>query len=497
MTVSLRSLAKLLAPIVFGLITYVLPWLIWGAPSPEGLSPKAWLYFSIFFGLAVGLVLEPIPPAFLGLIAVVLSVLFKVGPAGSGQMDKVVSSAAAINWGISGFSNAVVWLIFAAFTIGIGFSKTGLGRRIALWIVSKLGKSTLGLGYSIAIVDGILAPFIPSNAARSGGTVYPIVTNIAPMFDSLPDKNPRRIGAYLIWVGLASSCVTSSIFLTGQAPNPLALTLISKSGVAVPDWFGWFLANLPIGILLFILTPLMAFWFYPPEIKGSQEIAQWARGEYEKLGSMSKEQIYMVIIALLGLTLWIGSSAFKINATTTALLMIVLMVATRVIEWKDFLHNTTAWNTLVWFATLVAMADGLKNVGFLSWLATSFGNTLSGMSSTMAVLVLLVLFCLLRYFFASGTAYVTATMVIFVTIAQAIPGIDIAKTMLLLCLPMGFMGVITPYGTGCSPLFFGSRYIPGPRFFLLGAIFGAIYLAAYMLIGIPWLNFIYPHITMG
>ena len=115
----------------------------------------------------------------------------------------------------------------------------------------------------------------------------------------------------------------------------------------------------------------------------------------------------------------------------------------------------------------------------------------------MAVLVLLVLFCLLRYFFASGTAYVTATMVIFVTIAQAIPGIDIAKTMLLLCLPMGFMGVITPYGTGCSPLFFGSRYIPGPRFFLLGAIFGAIYLAAYMLIGIPWLNFIYPHITMG
>lgn len=203
------------------------------------------------------------------------------------------------------------------------------------------------MGYSIAIVDGILAPFIPSNAALSGGTVYPIVTNIAPMFDSLPDKNPRRIGAYLIWVGLASSCVTSSIFLTGQAPNPLALTLISKSGVAVPDWFGWFLANLPIGILLFILTPLLAFWFYPPEIKGSQEIAQWARGEYEKLGSMSKEQIYMVIIALLGLTLWIGSSAFKINATTTALLMIVLMVATRVIEWKDFLHNTTAWNTLV------------------------------------------------------------------------------------------------------------------------------------------------------
>lgn len=51
MTTSPRTLAKLLAPVAFGLITYLLPWLIWGAASPEGLSPKAWLYFSIFLVL--------------------------------------------------------------------------------------------------------------------------------------------------------------------------------------------------------------------------------------------------------------------------------------------------------------------------------------------------------------------------------------------------------------------------------------------------------------
>jgi citrate:succinate antiporter/L-tartrate/succinate antiporter len=82
-------------------------------------------------------------------------------------------------------------------------------------------------------------------------------------------------------------------------------------------------------------------------------------------------------------------------------------------------------------------------------------------------------------------------------LAQALPGTNPAEVMLILCLPMGFMGVITPYGTGCSPLFFGSRYVPGPRFFMLGALFAAVYLTVFILVGIPWVRFILPYISMA
>lgn len=116
-----------------------------------------------------------------------------------------------------------------------------------------LGKTTLGLGYAIAIADGILAPFIPSNSARSGGMLYhivnsipqvlvpqcnvvsgmlyPIVNSIPPMVGSYPDKESRKIGGYLIWVSLAATCVTSSMFFTGLAPNLLAMETAVKSGV--------------------------------------------------------------------------------------------------------------------------------------------------------------------------------------------------------------------------------------------------------------------------
>ncbi|MGX3098934.1 DASS family sodium-coupled anion symporter [Helicobacter sp. 23-1046] len=493
--------AKLFAPVVFGLIVFILPKL-WGVDAPQGCTHNAWIYFSVFMGLILGLILEPIPPAFIGVIAIVIAVVLRLGPKGSGEIEAKIKAADALNWGISGFSNAVVWLIFAAFTIGLGFSKTGLGERLALYLVSKLGRSTLGLGYAIALVDLILAPFIPSNAARSGGSVYPVVTSIAPMFDSHPDKNPRKIGAYLIWVGLASACVSSSIFLTGQAPNPLALTQIDKGGAQVVDWVSWFLAFLPVGIILFLITPILAYVIYPPEVKGSKEVVDWAKQKYDALGKITRPQIFMIVIALIGLVLWVGGSFFpksalyNLNATTTALLMIVLMVAAKCISWQDFLGNKPAWNTLVWFATLVAMAGGLNNVGFIAWLANLFDGKFDGVEPIVAIIALILAFSWLRYFFASGTAYVTAVMLIFVTLVQSIPGLDVNKTLLLLILPMGFMGIITPYGTGCSPLWFGSHYIKGPTFFLLGGIFAAIYMVIYLLVGIPWIDFIMPHLSL-
>lgn len=479
---------KLFIPFVVGLIVYFIP-------IPEGLNANAWLYFSIFIGLIIGLILEPISPALIGVIAVTLAVLFKVGPVGSNNIETIIKDSVAIKWGLSGFSDSVVWLIFAAFTIGLGFSKTGLGERLALYLVSKLGKSTLGLGYAIAIVDLVLAPFIPSNAARSGGTVYPIVSNISPMFESYADKNPRKIGAYLVWMGLASSCLTSSIFLTGQAPNPLALSLISKNGVMVVDWLSWFLAFLPVGLILFVITPILGYFIYPPEVKGSKEIAIWANEKYQALGKMPTSQIFMLIIALIGLVLWVGSGFFKINATTTALIMIILMIACKIITWQDFLGNKPAWNTLVWFATLVTMAGGLKNVGFLDYLANSLGHKLSGFEPFIATVLLLMLFSWLRYFFASGTAYVTAIIAVFVSLASSIKGANPAEVMLILTLPMGFMGIITPYGTGSSPLWFGSNYIKGPQFFLLGGIFALIYMVIYFLVEIPWIKFIMPYLS--
>ena len=152
-----------------------------------------------------------------------------------------------MNWALSGFANSTVWLIFAAFIFSLGYEKTGLGKRISLLLVAWLGGRTLSLGYAVAFADAILAPFTPSNTARSGGTVFPVIKQMPALYDSLPnDPSSRRIGGYLMWTALATTCVTSSMFLTGVAPNLLALELIRKHA-ARPDHLGRLVLGLPAG----------------------------------------------------------------------------------------------------------------------------------------------------------------------------------------------------------------------------------------------------------
>ncbi|MDR1615039.1 MAG: anion permease [Campylobacteraceae bacterium] len=479
----MKSYVKLLIPILIGIAVFLFP-------TPEGVNPNTWLYFSIFAGVIVGLILEPIPAALIGFIGITVAVLCGVGPAGTGV--KSASADVMIKWALTGFSNKTVWLIFAAFMIGIGYQNSGLGKRIALLLVKKLGKSTIGLGYAISITDGILAPFIPSNAARSGGTLYPIITSIPPMFGSYPDKDSRKIGAYLAWCALAATCVSSSIFLTGQAPNPLALQVAAESGVNVVDWGGWLIAFLPVSIILFIATPLLAYFIYPPEIKGSTHVVEWAAKETEKIGKISLKEIFMISISICALVLWIGSGFFGVDATTTAIMVIIAMLACKIISWNDFLGNKPAWNVLVWFGTLVTLAGGLKNVGFLDWVAQITGGYLNDFSPLSAMIGLVLIFYFIHYFFASGTAHVTALLAVFITMASTIPGVDVQLVTLLMVLPMGLMGVLTPYGTGHSPVWFASGYVKTADFWRLGCIFGVFYIAVYLLVGIPWItNFAY------
>lgn len=65
------------------------------------------------------------------------------------------------------------WLIAIAFWLSGGFIKSGLGNRIAYGIVALFGKTTLGLTYSLVFAEALLAPAIPSVAARAGCSPAP------------------------------------------------------------------------------------------------------------------------------------------------------------------------------------------------------------------------------------------------------------------------------------------------------------------------------------
>ena len=466
---------KSILPLLLGII-------IASLPVPQGLTLTAWYYFAIFSAVILALILEPIPAAAIGFIGVFLVAV--LGLAGAKPAD-------SIRWALSGFSNTTVWLIFGAFMFALGYEKTGLGRRIALVLVEFLGKSTLGLGYAIAFSDLIIAPFTPSNTARSAGTIFPVIRNIPGLYGSAPGETTRKIGAYIMWTAFATTCVTSSMFITSLAPNLLALELVNKTAKISISWTEWFIGFLPVGVILFSVLPYLIYKIYPPEIKSSVEVQSWASQELVKMGKFTRKELVMALLAILALTLWIFGGSIM-DATTVAGVVISLMVITGIVAWDDILSNKAAWNVLVWFATLVAMADGLNKVGFVTWFAKSASALLTGMSPIVIMVSLVAIFFAVHYMFASITAHVTAVLPVMLAAGALVPGIPVKVFALLLCYSLGIMGVISPYATGPGPVYFGSGYVNRKDFWTLGLIFGLIFLAVLLAVGTPYLLSIYP-----
>ncbi len=466
---SLRTALCWVAPIALGVIIRVLP-------APAGLTPTAWHYFALFAAVIAALITEPLPGAAVGLIGVSIATAF---------MFIGKTPAEAVKWALSGFSNDTVWLIFAATVFAIGYEATGLGRRIALLLVKWLGQRTLGLGYAVALSDLILAPFMPSNTARSGGTIYPVVKNIPPLYGSFPDQNPRKIGSYLMWTGFAITNVTSAMFLTALAPNLLATDIARKVAHVDISWMEWMKGFLPVGILLFAATPLLCYFLYPPEIKRGGEVIPWAKTELNTLGRISRREVTMAVLALLALVGWIKGGPW-IAPVTVALGVIALMILTRVITWNDIASNKQAWGVLVWFATLVAMADGLTTVGFLKWFADRTTARLSSVPQLVLIIGLVAVFFYIHYLFASSTAHTAAVLPVFLAAVLTIKGLPVRAVTMMLVYSLGLLGVISPYATGPAPIWYGSGYIPTKDFWRMGFIMGFIYLAVLLAVGLPY-----------
>lgn len=473
---------KLLVPLGVWLVLYVLP-------VPAGLNGNQWHYFAVFAAVIAGLIFEVMPVGAVGLIGLTVA----------GIMGYVESDPnKSLRWMLSGFSESTVWLIVGAFVFSIGYRKSGLGRRIALLLVRGLGHNTLGLGYAVAFSDLILAPATPSNTARSGGTIFPIISNIPKLYGSEPGPTAGKIGTYVMWTAFAATAVTSSLFLTALAPNAAALSIAKKIVNVDLNWAQWFVGFAPLGVPLILLVPLLSYIVCRPEVKQSPEISAWAANELKAGGPMSRNEWIMAGLVVMAMFLWItGSSADIrlpvlgsnfINATTVVFLVISLMLVTGVVEFGDIIAEKAAWEVFFYFTSLLTLASGLNEIGFIKWVAAEYAKPLATLSPTMAMVLLVAMFFWIHYFFSSITSHAATVLPVVLAVGSGIPGMPV-QTLTLLCVySLGLMGVISPYATGPAPMYFGSGYIGKGEFWKFGLIFGLIYFAGLIAIVLPWLQ---------
>ncbi|CAE6962914.1 DIT2-1 [Symbiodinium natans] len=436
-----------------------------------GVSEQGHSVFALF---VAGIVTQPLPSAGVAFCALAV-----------GLMTKTLTFAE----GVAAFTDEVLWLVLLSFFFTKGFAKTGLGDRIALSIVRLMGRTTLGLAYGLNLAEGVLAAGMPASAARAAGVFYPLADSVAKACGSDPAKNQAKAtGGFLVQSAFQATGNSSSLWLYGAAQNLLTLRLAAQLGYVVESPFtSWLKASCVPALTAMALTPLVAFWALPPEVKETPDAPKEAERKLKQMGPFSMKEAILAGVVMGMIVLWAGSSAFGIPAVHTAVLGLAVLLVSGVLTWDDCAGEKAAWTTVTWFAILVSMSAMLNKLGIVRWLAASIAAKISavGLSGCPAFLVLLVVYVLSHYFFPSQVAHLSALYLPFIAM-MVDTGTPPMVAVFSLAFASNIFASLTPYASAQAPVFFGGNYVTLKDWYRLGLIFILFNMIVWVGVGSVW-----------
>ena len=452
------------------LAVLALAMIIWIIPPPEGLTVPAWRLFAVFIAAIVSVILGALPILTASVLAVAATVL-------TGLLTPTQAYA--------GFANSTILLIVVAFLVARAVVKCGLGTRLGHLVVSWFGRSTLGLSYSIFLVDAVIAPAFPSNTARAG-VLYPLVVGLGEAGGATPgNANRRRLGGFLMFSGMVSISLSSTLWFTAMAGNPLGAALAKNAGVDIT--FGsWLIAASVPTIAAMLILPWLLQRMIRPEVSATPDAPAVASRALAALGPLSRAERIVAITFIAMVVLWGLAGFIGLDSTAIAFLGLGVLLAAGVMTTGDIAKEGDVLATFIWFAVLYTLSGQLNEMGFMGFLGQRIAGALGGYAAVSVYLILILAYVVLHYLFVSLTAHMLALFAVFLDVGVQL-GVPAAPLALMLLFATNFFSPLAPQGASSNLLFVGSGYLSQSELYRLGALTTGISLVIYLVLGTPWL----------
>ena len=461
---------KRLVPLAKGAVPFAIALGIWFTPIPAGLTAPAWHLFAVFTAAIASVLVGAFPLLTSTTLAVAAVIL-----------TGTISPAQAF----SGFANSSVLLVIVAFLVAQAVVKSGLGRRISLFMVSRFGGSARGLAYSIVLTDAVIAPAFPSNTARAG-VLYPVVLAVAEGANSRPgDPEGRRLGAYLMFCGMASLAVSSALWMTATSANPIGVQIVRGAGLDIG--FGtWLLTASVPALVAILLLPLLMAKLFPPGVRDTPDAPAAARTGLASMGALSREEWITAAAFVLMVTGWILADTLKLNVTSIAFAGLGVLLMTSVLTVDDIAKQGDTLNTFLWLAVLFALSGQLNELGFMSYAGQRLAAELGGLSWPVTYVALVALYVAIHYMFVSQSSQVLALLGVFLEVGVR-GGVPLPLMAYALLFASSYFSVITPQGGSQNVIFVSGGYLTQPELYKLGLIVTLCFFAIFMVIGTAWI----------
>jgi solute carrier family 13 (sodium-dependent dicarboxylate transporter), member 2/3/5 len=463
-------------------------------PTPEGLSIAGQRMLAVLAFAVIVWMTEALDYA---VSAVVIAALmaFMLGLSPNPANPKVLlGTSAGLGLAFSGFANTALVLVASALFLAAAMTATGLDKRIALTILSRVGGEVHHVVVGAILVGFVMAFLVPSTTARVACLV-PITLGIIAAFG----VNKRGTFAGMLMI---TTVQTASIWNVGiktaAAQNMVAVGFIEKTLQRSITWLEWFIAAAPFGILMSIALYFVMTRMMRPEVTDIPGGHEQIRRSLAELGPMKTSEKKLLAISLTLLLFWATEGVlhnFDTSTTTITAVALMFLPGIGIMTWKDA-QPRIPWGTIVLFGIGISVGTELLQTKGASWLA-DLAVVQFGLKNATALFVLVVLtlfLTLIHLGFASATALASAMIPIVIAVLHGIatPGINVIGMTMLLQFVVSF-GFILVVNAPQNMLAYGTETFEARDFVRTGLVLTVIALALVMLLGSTywhWLGYV-------
>jgi len=463
-------------------------------PTPAGL-PIAGQRMLAVFGFAVVIWMTEALDYAISAVVIAALMAFLLGTSPNiANPNALIGTVQGLTTAMSGFGNTALTLVAAALFLAAAMTITGLDRRIALVILSRVGARTNRIVIGSIVVATVLAFLVPSATARAAA-VIPIMMGVILAFGV--EKKSRFAGLLMITTVQAVSIWNVGI-KTAAAQNMVAVGFIQKTLGQDVTWLNWLIAAAPFSIVMSIGLYYIMMTMMPPEEKemaGGQAAVQKALSE---LGPMTGKEKRLLAISLLLLALWATEGVlhpFDSSTTTTAAVAILFLPFVGVMDWKKA-NALIPWGTIVLFGVGISLGTALLQTQAAQWLANLIVQWFGlNQLSIMAILAIMAGFLVVIHLgFASATALASSMIPIVIAVMQKVqtPGLSVIGMTLVLQFVVSF-GFILPVNSPQGMVAYGTETFAVRDFIRTGIVITALAYLLTLLFGATywhWLGYV-------
>lgn len=454
-------------------------------PTPQGLPYAGQIMLGLLLFSVILWMTEAVDYAISAvLIAALMAFLLGMAP-NVAKPQEMLGTSAALGLALGGFANTALALVAAATFLSAGTTVTGLDRRLALFVLSKVGAKAHRVVIGAILVGIVLAFLTPSTTARVA-CIVPIIMGIILAFGV--DKRSRFAGLLMITTAQAASIWNVGI-KTAAAQNMVAIGFMEKTLKGTVTYPEWLVAAAPWAILMSVALYFVMIKLMPPEMEevpaGGGEAIRKALSE---LGPIKASEWRLLAISAALLVLWSTEKIlhpFDTSTTTVAAIGIMFLPYVGVMGWKQA-QPCIPWGTIVLFGIGISLGTALLQTKAAAWLANLIVQNLGLQdASAFTILALLSIFLVVLHLgFASATALASAMIPIVIAVLQSVhtPGINLIGMTMLLQFVVSF-GFILPVNAPQNMVAYGTETFSAKDFVKTGLVLTVIGYALVLVLG--------------